>query len=138
MILLCEHGKWIFYCRHDDKSIPLKAGFSRDDRTQEWFTYNPAIALKLARFADLPVQAELARQAEQARQYLSDSDAETCDWEPPAGKGMKFMDFQRAGIAAICRRLGIGRRNEIQSGRSYPGCTHSNVYRRNIQARDSG
>jgi len=100
-------GRYIFHCLVSQRNIPMGVGFQWDEKTREYFTYRPELADRLRQFADDDCLSALGLDLSEARLNLADSRADSADWSPPVPEGRKLLPFQKAGVLAICRRLGI-------------------------------
>lgn len=115
--------KDIFYCvaSFDERAIPKQAGFwwhggscyasckacAAGLDLRFWWTPDPAKAALLAAHADATCREELHGVGAEREQKRQESMALDANVEIPAPPGLKYMPFQKAGIAAMHRRESV-------------------------------
>jgi len=106
MVRLRREGRaYVCECDYEERLIPKRAGFRwHGIIARAWATYDPQVALKLARFADEPLRAELEKIEKDRQERLSLSRAVDADLEVPVPEELDYLPYQRAGV-----RFALGR-----------------------------
>lgn len=102
MKLTFKDGRFVCYCRYEEKDIPKKAGFMWDPNKKQWWTDTYTIAARLRKLADNAAQNEFARQAGEIKKSMA-KDAFVLP-EIPTPEGLELMPFQKIGVQFALER----------------------------------
>lgn len=100
MKLTMIDGMFVALGTYAERDIPKAAGFRWDPARKRWWTGEPSIAARLARYADETAASHLTA----ARAAIAASRASAADLDVPAPDGLSYRPFQLAGIAYAVAR----------------------------------
>ena len=98
MIVTAHGATYVWQGSFDERAIPEQAGFEWCE-PGSWQTQRHGIAAKLKEHFDAAAHSLAARAAE--------SSSVGGDFEVPANPGCVFLPYQKAGIAAMIKILGL-------------------------------
>lgn len=116
MRLTFKNKRWEFHCRYEDHEIPKAAGLRWDKTLRVWHTGDNDKAETLRKFAD-----KIAEQCFAIIGYrterINESRSIEADIHIPSPAGLKYLGYQRAGIALsqtrrnmlIADEMGLGK-----------------------------
>jgi len=98
-------GRYELESRYEDREIAKSAGFRWEPQFRVWWTGDPSIAARLAKFADETCRERLLALQKKQQDTLTASHAAAATIEVPVPAGLAYRPFQKAGIAfALPRR----------------------------------
>lgn len=103
-----------------EKDIVKSAGFRWDPALKRWWTKDPTVAGKLARFATPEARAAIEGTTAQRAAAVEASRATDADIEIPVPDGLALMPFQRAGVAYAMGRTSTLIGDQMGLGKAQP------------------
>lgn len=100
--MIFKNSTFIWMGTFDERTIADKVGFIWDDRIKKWKTKDLTKALKLSKYADESAKKFL----DKFKKTLKESHATDFSFKVPAPEGLRYLNFQRAGIKfAVTRKV---------------------------------
>lgn len=109
-------ARWEFQCTAGESHIPKAAGMHFDWKNRLWWTGLTEIARTFETYADVRAKAKLNKEANAIA--LSKSLNSIIDF--PVPDGLKYLDFQKAGIEYAATRANTLNADEMGLGKEQP------------------
>jgi SWI/SNF-related matrix-associated actin-dependent regulator 1 of chromatin subfamily A len=104
MRVMRDGTRYVAVSTYDERELPKAAGFRWDRELRRWWTSDPAVAGKLAQYADADLRPVLEAAAQARADVIAASRATAAAVDVPKPDGETYMPFQLAGIAYMAGR----------------------------------
>ena len=120
MLLYHDGRRYVCKSLYTERELPKSAGFRWDPLLKVWWTDKDANAWKLIGYADTATKLLLKRSIKDQSKSLSLSRAVDANVEIPAPDGLRYLPFQKAGIAYALSRPAVLIGDEMGLGKDQP------------------
>lgn len=113
-----ERSRYEAVCSYFERNIPKEERFRWDPAVKRWFTRDPSVARRLARYAQGSAAMRLTGLGDAEKAALAASQAEDSNLTIPVPPGLDYLPYQRAGIAYALQRTNALIADEMGLGKT--------------------
>lgn len=107
MKLVKKENIFVLICSYDERMTAKDAGMRWDAAGRRWYSADVKVAKKLSAYADAETLAALDATEKKVAEKIQESAATDADINIPAPEGLRYMPFQKAGIAFALNRKSV-------------------------------